>query len=136
MNRRFKELVNQMQEKAAEELQVANNKFPAFSGKHEGFAVLREELDEMIEASNATVKSVNELWENVKENEPLEITVDDIKQHSLQTAAEAVQVAAMAMKFVSSGVCKDIEKLPEMELKTEENAAGKRAVAMLFGKER
>ena len=136
MNRRFKELVNQMQEKAAEELQVANNKFPAFSGKHEGFAVLREELDEMIEASNATVKSVNELWENVKENEPREITVDDIKQHSLQTAAEAVQVAAMAMKFVSSGVCKDIEKLPEMELKTEENAAGKRAVAMLFGKER
>lgn len=136
MNRRFKELVNQMQEKAAEELQVANNKFPAFSGKHEGFAVLREELDEMIEACNATVKAVNELWENVKENESLEITVDDIKQHSLQTAAEAVQVAAMAMKFVSSGVCKDIEKLPEMELKTEENAAGKRAVAMLFGKER
>lgn len=136
MNRRFEELVNQMQEKAAEELQVANSKFPAFSGKHEGFAVLREELDEMIEACNATVKAVNELWENVKENEPLEITVDDIKQHSLQTAAEAVQVAAMAMKFVSSGVCKDIEELPEMELKTGENTAGKRAVAMLFGKER
>lgn len=135
MNKRFKELVNQMQKKAAEELQAANSKFPAFSGKHEGFAVLREELDEMIEACNATALDTNELWESVKANEPLEIIVDDIKQHSLQTAAEAIQVAAMAMKFVSSGVCKDIEELPEMELKTEENAAGKRAVTMLFEKE-
>lgn len=87
----------------------------------------------MIEECNKTVHAVNELWENVKDNEPLEITVDDIKQYSLHTAAEAVQVVAMAMKFVSSGVCKDITELPEMEIKTnEENAAGKRAVARLF----
>lgn len=126
MSKRFEELVNQMQEIAAEELQAANSKFPAFSGKHEGFAVLREELDEMIEECNGTVHAVNELWENVKANEPLEITVDDIKQNSLRTAAEAVQVAAMAMKFVSSGVCKGIEELPAMEIKTEKNAAGKK----------
>lgn len=133
MSKRFEELVNQMQKIAAEELQAANSKFPAFSGKHEGFAVMREELDEMIEECNKTVHAVNELWENVKGNEPLEITVDDIKQYSLHTAAEAVQVAAMAMKFVSSGVCKDITELPEMEIKTnEENAAGKRAVVHLF----
>lgn len=38
MSKRFEELVNQMQKVAAEELQAANSKFPAFSGKHEGFA--------------------------------------------------------------------------------------------------
>lgn len=118
MGKRFEELVNQMQKAAAEELQAANNKFPAFSGKHEGFAVLREELDEMTEECNKTIQAVNELWENVKDNVPLEIAVDDIKQYSLNTAAEAVRVAAMAMKFVSSGVCGGITELPEMEIKT------------------
>lgn len=133
MSKRFKELVNQMQEMAAEELRSANSVFPAFSGKHEGFAVLREELDEMMEECNKTAHAANELWKNVKENEPLEIAVDDIKQYSLYTAAEAVQVAAMAMKFISSGVCKDRMGLPENEIETnEENAAGKRAVARLF----
>lgn len=132
MGKRFEELVKQMQRIATEELQAANRKFPAFSGKHEGFAVLREELDEMIEESNKTAHAVNKLWESVKTNAPLEIAVEEIKQYSLQAAAEAVQVAAMAMKFVSSGVCKDIRELPEMDIRKEENAAGKVAAAEPF----
>ena len=79
------------------------------------FAVLREEIDEMVEECNKTVAATNELWESVKRNEPLELEIYDIKQSSLRTAAEALQVAAMAMKFITSKVCKDIEELPEVE---------------------
>lgn len=58
------------------ELHDANNKFPAFNSPHEGYAVLKEEVDE--------------LWEEIKKN-------------NLRNAEkEAVQVAAMAIKFIQS----------------------------------
>jgi len=57
-----------------DELARAQAKFPAFHSGHEGYAVVREELDE--------------LWEAVKRDD------------SLHAAAEAVQVAAMALRFI------------------------------------
>lgn len=63
---------------AREELVFATAKFGAFHSAHEGFAVLKEEVDE--------------LWDEVK-----------AKQGSRDFEAmrkEAIQVAAMAMRFV------------------------------------
>jgi len=54
------------------ELTRARAKFPAFHSGHEGFAVIKEELDE--------------LWEDVKADR--------------SARAEAIQVAAMAIRFV------------------------------------
>lgn len=56
------------------ELASARRKFPAFHSGHEGYAVIREELDE--------------LWDAVKR--------DDIPH----ARREAVQVAAMALRFI------------------------------------
>ena len=61
-------------ESIAAELERAERQFPAFHSGHEGYAVIREELDE--------------LWEAVKR--------DDIEHARL----EAVQVAAMALRFL------------------------------------
>ncbi len=58
-----------------EELGRARSKFGRFNSAHEGYAVLREEVDE--------------LWDEVKRN-------GDRKA----MRAEAIQVAAMAMRFV------------------------------------
>lgn len=56
------------------ELRRASSKFSAFSSAHEGYAILKEEVDE--------------LW-------------DDVKANRLEAARkEAVQVAAMAMRFL------------------------------------
>ena len=60
------------------ELQRSMTKFPLFNSAHEGYGVILEELDE--------------LWDEVKKREP------DVKN----MRAEAVQVAAMAMKFIIS----------------------------------
>ncbi len=56
------------------ELAEARTKFPDFNSKHEGFAVLWEEVDE--------------LWDEVKTN------------HPHRAREEAIQVAAMAIKFL------------------------------------
>lgn len=58
------------------EVDRACGKFPAFHSAHEGYAVILEELDE--------------LWMECKSNPP------DVAQ----MREEAIQVAAMAMRFV------------------------------------
>jgi NTP pyrophosphatase (non-canonical NTP hydrolase) len=60
---------------AAEELKQATRKFGSFHSTHEGFAVLKEEVDE--------------LWDEVKKNGT-----------PGQLRAEAKQVAAMALRFM------------------------------------
>ncbi len=67
-----------------EELEKATSSYPAFNSAHEGYAVLKEEVDE--------------LWAEVM-----------IKQGSRDIAkmrAEAIQVAAMAIRFAVD-VCRD-----------------------------
>lgn len=58
------------------ELKQAMNKFKPFNSAHEGFAVLLEEVDE--------------LWDEVR--------TKDVNKDNLRK--EAVQVAAMAMRFI------------------------------------
>ena len=62
----------------ANELYRAIDKFPPMTSPHEGYAILKEEVDE--------------LWDEIK------------KQHHVRTneamKKEAIQVAAMAIRFV------------------------------------
>ncbi|GAB6170579.1 hypothetical protein JCM15765_00570 [Paradesulfitobacterium aromaticivorans] len=60
------------------ELERANKNYPGFNSAHEGYAVILEELDE--------------LWAEVKKKHPDKDRLRD----------EAIQVGAMAMKFVAS----------------------------------
>lgn len=60
------------------ELDKATNKFAPFNSAHEGYAVLLEEVDE--------------LWDEVKKN-PKERSEEKMR-------AEAIQVAAMALRFI------------------------------------
>jgi hypothetical protein len=60
-----------------EELARASEKFGSFNSAHEGFAILKEEVDE--------------LWTEVKKNNP---------NHISRMRSEAIQVGAMALRFV------------------------------------
>lgn len=66
---------------AGAELSRAMGKHPPMRGPHEGYAVILEELDE--------------LWEEIK--------MQNIDQEAMRK--EALQVAAMALRFVAD-VCK------------------------------
>ncbi len=63
-----------IEEEVLEELAMAMKNWPPFNSNHEGFAILKEEVDE--------------LWEEVKFG-----TVSRMRE-------EAIQVAAMAIRFV------------------------------------
>ncbi len=65
-----------------EEFETAYSQYKHFQSPHEGWAVLREEVDE--------------LWDAIKENG----TVDEMR-------AEAIQIAAVALRFIL-----DIKPLP------------------------
>lgn len=60
-----------------EELNTATDSWPPFNSAHEGFAVLLEEMDE--------------LWTHVRTNQK--------RRDLLAMRKEAIQVAAMAMRF-------------------------------------
>lgn len=57
------------------ELKQAQANFPAFNSAHEGYAAIKEELDE--------------LWDKIKAN----ATYDEMEE-------EAIQIAAMALRFL------------------------------------
>lgn len=61
------------------ELHDARQLFPQFNSHHEGFAILKEEVDE--------------LWDEVKKKEA--------KRSKVALRKEAKQVAAMAIKFLA-----------------------------------
>lgn len=62
----------------ADEVERARRLYPAFHSGHEGIAVIQEEVDE--------------LWADVKASKGL--------RQSAQAGAEAIQVAAMALRFL------------------------------------
>lgn len=65
-----------------DEVVSATAKFPPFNSAHEGFAILKEEVDE--------------LWDEVKKKQ----TTRDVQK----LRREAIQVAAMAVRFVEDVV--------------------------------
>lgn len=65
---------------AVRELRKARDNFESFNSAHEGFAVLKEEVDE--------------LWDEVKNR----------KASKARMRKEAIQVAAMALRFIED-VC-------------------------------
>lgn len=92
-------------EKLAEmEKQDANRKFPLFHSMHEGYAVLLEEMEEARESLNFAEGSLSMIWAHVRDNNAgraLEFA-GRVREHALDLAVEAVQVAAMAQKFIDS----------------------------------
>lgn len=97
-------------EKLAEmERQDANRKFPLFHSVHEGYAVLLEEAEEAQEALNLAESSLSALWAHIRDNNAGRAPefAGRIREHALDLAVEAVQVAAMAQKFIDSAKKED-----------------------------
>lgn len=102
----MKQLISDVEKLTTQELTRANEKFPLFHSSHEGYAVLLEEVQELqhdVTAIDGKYCSlVNGLWCSIKNNNPSKNDVTQIKQYAIHAAAEAIQVAAMAQKFIDS----------------------------------
>ena len=86
------------------ELEVANQKFPVFHSDYEGAAVIFEEIQE----AESEMRGVNRYfagsWHSVKTDERIKSYqyMNKIKNRAVNLACEAIQVAAMAQKFIDS----------------------------------
>lgn len=75
-----------------------------FQSDHEGYAVLKEEVEEA-ETDLMDIKDIlSVLWRYIKRNVevPKKQQAELVKMCAIELAVEAIQVAAMAQKFMDS----------------------------------
>lgn len=87
-----------------EELAAANAEHEQFHSLHEGWAVLKEEIEEAHAELINVECYLGQLWEQVKRDdaEAAKGYVNAIEWRAICLAAEAIQVAAMARKMQDS----------------------------------
>lgn len=101
----MKELKAQVEKLTEEEAERSMIKFSLFNSTHEGYAVLLEEIEEQQEESRLIECYSKILWDEVKRNAnkfDIAETLEVIKERATLSASEAIQVAAMAQKFINS----------------------------------
>ena len=64
--------------------------------------MLKDEIEELGEETNAINDHLMRLWEVIKQNEDSFGQVKEIKLSANRAAYEAIQVAAMALKYIDS----------------------------------
>ena len=82
------------------ELAAANERFPQFHSAHEGYAVIKEEVDELKEYTDLINNRMIYLWARVRFNNSCEELLSRIYDDAINAACEAIQVAAMCKKFL------------------------------------
>lgn len=93
------------------ELESANKMFPLFRSRHEGCAVIAEEIQESefeLESLNERFKAV---WSFTKHDSYGENAINELRNIAVSLAIEAIQVAAMAQKFIDSEKARMEEEL-------------------------
>ena len=81
------------------ELNSANDQFPLFHSQHEGYAVIKEEIEEAMDGMNGLLEVFSNAWAAIKKNEDATVQMKMVGTLAQQVAIEAIQVAAMCDKF-------------------------------------
>ena len=82
------------------ELASANERFPQFHSAHEGWAVIKEEVEEAEEELAKMKIYLAGAWGNITSDVQANSDIESLKQRAINTACEAIQVAAMCKKFL------------------------------------
>ena len=108
-------IIEKVYDLSTKELLKAMAFYGGFSSKHEAYSVIKEEFEETEEELEKAAESISKIWTFVRndEDESVRRESKDLLRASLKTAAEAVQLAAMARKLIIY--------LEEDELEEEEN---------------
>lgn len=94
----MKRLMENVNELVKQELKLANENFPPFNSRHEGYAVLLEEVEEAKSEMEMVSTNLGYVWTSIKSDIP-SIPMTGIRICAVRLACEAIQVAAMCDKF-------------------------------------
>lgn len=86
------------------ELDEANKTYPLFHSPHEAYAVLKEEVEELEYEANWVTGLLDVMWREVKADEDILQTANDIHKRAVMLVQEAIQVAAMCEKIKQSNL--------------------------------
>jgi hypothetical protein len=100
----MEQLEKEVKKLAIDELNrsIVEYQHPLFNSMHEGYAVIKEEIEE---AANELAKidlKLNWAWGSIKLNQYPGEPIHLLKKYAELLACEAIQVAAMARKFEES----------------------------------
>lgn len=98
-------LIDGVTEIVQQELEECIKQHGLFNSAHEGFAIMLEEVDETTEDAAIFNKTFLEFWKAIKENKPKEELIEiasKLKKYVELMACEAIQVAAVCLKFIDS----------------------------------
>ena len=93
---------NNIDDLVFKELNSANQQFPLFQSPHEGYGVIKEEIEEVMDDMNVLLEVFANAWSGIKKNEPVFPQMKIAKELAKQIAIEAIQVAAMCDKYSMS----------------------------------
>ena len=94
------DLINQAVEN--EYKQICSTYGTKYNSEHEGYAVLKEEVEEVSDELEYINNFMRILWLNVKTNDKLNGSLNGIKERAKFLAQEAFQVAAVCQRFLNT----------------------------------
>lgn len=74
----------------------------AYSSRHEGYAVLKEEVEEAEEALENLQNKLENIWSNIRLNWDSKKDIHEAEIAAFALASEAIQCAAVCRKFLES----------------------------------
>lgn len=101
-----------VEELVQKELQEADSKFSMFHSGYEGAAAIYESIERAKAEMYETEMNFNVLWTHVKLNNTTIASnhAGDLYRRACKLACKAIQVAAMAQKFIDSHKERDNQK--------------------------
>ena len=96
------EIKSEVENLVQKELESANQRFPMFRSDHEGAAVIFEEIEEAESEMRGVNRHFASTWYSVKNNERIKAYsyINKLKNSAVNLACGAIQIAAMAQKFI------------------------------------
>lgn len=106
------ELLIEVKQAAASELERANKLHPLFNSLHQSYGVLAEETAEAAESFGFTKDLLDKFFMCMRKDDYISANeyLDCIKKNAIDCAAKMIQVAAMAQKAIDSNAVKEETK--------------------------
>lgn len=73
-----------------------------YNSEHEGYAILKEEVEEASEALESLQDKLETLWQNVRLNWNIKKDIHEVENAAFSLASEAIQCAAVCRKYLDS----------------------------------